>query len=289
MKSINIKHMMALRVLSYVLVLTLCFSSCEEIDNPIPAFQPNGERKVLLEEISGANCAPCADAAREIANLQSLYGENLVVVTMHTYLATPQARPAADATYDFRTIEGTEVLNLIGVPIGIPTGSVNRELFENETSRLLGKTQWPGYIAQEIEREPEVGVNISHSLEAVNRVVNIEVTVVPNQDIAGDVRLTVLLTEDNITDKQLSSTGIIDDFKHSHIMRGLITPFDGVSLGTNLLSGTAISNSYRVSIPTADAAGPWDISQLNIVAYASLNDVDSGSKRVLQADEVRIE
>ena len=279
---------MRLKTLLLFLLLSTMFLACVEVDTPIPAFQPNGERKVLLEEISGANCAPCADAAREIANLQALYGENLVVVTMHTFLPTPQARPVADATYDFRTIEGTEILDFIGVPIGIPTGSVNRELFENETDLLLGKNQWPGFIAEEINRPPEVGLNVETSLETINRVVNIDVTIVPNQDLAGDIRLTVVLTEDNITDKQLSSTGVIDDFKHSHIMRSVVTPFDGMSLGNNLVSGKAISESFRVSIPMADSGGPWDLNQLNVVAYVSLNDLSKGLRRVLQADENKV-
>ena len=279
---------MRLKNLIYSLFLSILFLACVEVDTPIPAFQPNGERKVLLEEISGANCAPCADAAREIANLQALYGENLVVVTMHTFLPTPQARPVADATYDFRTIEGTAILDFIGVPIGIPTGSVNRELFENEPGLLLGKNQWPGFIAEEINRPPEVGLNVETSLETINRVVNIDVTIVPNQDLDGDIRLTVVLTEDNITDKQLSSTGVIDDFKHSHIMRSVITPFDGMSLGNSLVSGKALTESFRVSIPTADNGGPWDLNQLNVVAYVSLNDLSKGLRRVLQADENKI-
>lgn len=279
---------MRLKTLIYSLFFSTVFYTCVEVDNPIPTFQPNGERKVLLEEISGANCAPCADAAREIANLQALYGENLVVVTMHTFLPTPQARPVADATYDFRTIEGTEILDFIGVPIGIPTGSVNRELFENETDLLLGKNQWPGFIAEEINRPPEVGLNIETSLETINRVVNIDVTIVPNQDLDGDLRLTVVLTEDNITDKQLSSSGVIDDFKHSHIMRSVVTPFDGMSLGNSLVSGKALTESFRVSIPTADSGGPWDLNQLNAVAYVSLNDLSKGVRRVLQADENKV-
>ena len=279
---------MRLRTLIYLTLVALYTLSCEEVDTPIPSFQPSGERKVLLEEISGANCAPCADAAREIANLQALYGGNLVVVTMHTFLPTPQARPVEGATYDFRTIEGTEILDYIGVPIGIPTGSVNRELFDNETDRLLGKAQWPGYIAAEINRPPEVGLNIETSLESINRVVNIDVTIVPNQDLTGDVRLTVVLTEDNITDKQLSSAGVIEDFKHSHIMRSVITPFDGVSLGSSLISGKGITESFRISIPTADGGGPWDLNQLNVVAYVSLNDLSKGIRRILQADENRI-
>lgn len=289
MKSVNMEKLWTIKLLCYSLLVGLTFTSCQEIVNPIPSFRPDGERKVLMEEISGANCAPCADAAQELANLQALYGENLVIVTMHTFLATPQARPSAGATYDFRTIEGTEVLDYIGVPIGIPVGSVNREQFENETDLLLNKTQWAGFIAQEITRPPEVGLSISSDLELINRVVNIDVTVVPNQDINDDVRLTVLFTENNITDKQLSSAGVIDDFKHSHIMRALITPFDGESLGAGLVNGKAITKSFRVSIPTADEGGPWDISQLNIVAYASLNDFDKGVKRVLQADEVKVQ
>lgn len=279
----NFKHLFIL------LCLCLCYFGCEEINNPIPSFQPNGARKVLLEEFSGANCAPCADAAQEIANLQSLYGENLVVVTMHTFLSSPQARPVADATYDFRTLEGTEVLGFLGVPIGIPTGSVNRALFENEDDLLLNKTQWAGFISQEISRTPEVGLTIEHSLEATNRVVNITVRIVPNQDLSGDFRLSVLLTEDNITDKQLSPNGVIDDFKHSHILRSTVTPFDGLSIGNELFSGKAITRSFRVSIPTANDGGPWNISQLNIVAFATINDIDKGIRRVLQADEVSVE
>src|ERR1700741_1300369 len=85
-----------------------------------------GDRKVLIEEFTGVRCVNCPDGSAEIENLLSLYGGNLVAVSIHSGFFSD---PYPDNLYDFRTPEGDQLLNYLGQPLGYPTAVIDRKLF----------------------------------------------------------------------------------------------------------------------------------------------------------------
>ncbi len=67
------------------LILPLFLFSCQEKIVPVELITPDGDRVVVMEEYSGGSCVPCANAHSEIENLLGVYGENLIVITKHTF------------------------------------------------------------------------------------------------------------------------------------------------------------------------------------------------------------
>jgi hypothetical protein len=272
----------------FLLALSLSFAACEEVTQPLPSPQVDSDRKVLLEEFSGGNCQPCADAADEISNLLGIHGENLIVVTMHTYLPAPQASPAPGATYDFRTDEGTEILNILGVPFGIPTGGVNRRPLGINDSRLISPfSAWAGIISDELNRPPLVDVGVETTYNSADRSLDINVNVLPNADLNGDIRLTVMIAENDITDKQLTDDGVVD-FKHKHVLRDVISAVAGDNLASSLSTNELVSKTYNYTIPTSDERGPWVAENCEIIAFVTLVNDAAGEQEVLQAAQVKL-
>jgi thiol-disulfide isomerase/thioredoxin len=71
-------------ILAAVLIAASMFS-CDKIE---PPYRQGGvvtaERKVLLEDYTGSRCVNCPSAARIAHDLKQVYGENLIVLGIHT-------------------------------------------------------------------------------------------------------------------------------------------------------------------------------------------------------------
>ena len=103
--------------------LTLSISACTEIAPVVPAL---GDRKVLVEEFTGVRCVNCPAGASELDNLRGIYGDRLVVVSVHAGEFSP---PFSDSRFDFRTPEGEALEKRLGAPLGYPTAVINRKQF----------------------------------------------------------------------------------------------------------------------------------------------------------------
>lgn len=275
------------QVFFFILIL-FAFTACEEVVQPLPDLQIESDRRVLLEEFSGGNCKPCADAAAEIENLLGIHGENLIVVTMHTFIPTPQAEPAPDATYDFRTNKGTDIINSLGVPFGIPTAAVNRRPLGINGARLISPfSAWAGDIGDELQRPPVIQVGIETSFDASSNQLDIGVNMIPNENLSGDLRLTVMIAENKITDKQLTGDGVVD-FSHKHILRDVISSIQGDNIANSLNANELTTKNYSYTIPEEDAGGPWEIQNCEIIAFVTLVDEAAGEQEVLQAAQAGV-
>ncbi len=270
--------------LFFILSIAFIAQACEEIPPTIPTINTGGDRKVIMEEFSGAKCVPCAGAKAEIDNLLNLYGENLIVVTIHSPSFPGNGDPVAGANYDFRLDEGSEIVNMLGKPSGIPSGFINRALFEGETDRGLNRQQWAGFVDQAINEEPELGMNMTTTFDPVTRELTVSITMVPVEDISGDIRLTVMITESNLIDKQETPDGRVDDYDHDHILRALISSVNGDKITDALTGGSVVEKNYTFTMPEED--GWWVADNCNVVAFASRFDGENLS--VLQADEVHV-
>ncbi|MCI5083197.1 MAG: Omp28-related outer membrane protein [Saprospiraceae bacterium] len=274
--------------LLFIAAILWSLSACEEVIQPLPNPQVESDRIVLLEEFSGGNCQPCSDAADEINTLLGIHGENLVVVTMHTFISTPQAQPAPGATYDFRTEKGTDIINFLGIPFGIPTGSVNRRPVGINDSRLISPfSAWAGVISDELQRPPRVALGVESVYDETSREATFTVNVLPNENIEGDLRVTLMIAENDITDKQLTDEGVID-FKHKHILRDVVTSVVGDNLATSLTANELVRKEFSYTVPQEDERGPWLATNCEVIAFVTLVDDAAGEQEVLQAAQTHL-
>lgn len=264
-----------------LLFFFLLFSllSCNESRRVITPIVPEGDRVVLLEEFTGKGCTNCPKGSREIDNLLSIYGDNLVVISIHAGLfANPNIFQVGE--FDLRTEEGEQLYNYLGPIIGYPTGVVNRTKFGGGLQQI--NSAWAAYISQELEEDPAVELTISHNYNQNTRKLDITVSGIALSSVQGDIRMSVSLTEDGIIDDQddQEAGGIVPDYEHKHVLRDMATSFDGESFSSQLTTGQTFSKNYSMTLDEE-----WVAGKCSIVAFVSLVDSGNNTFRVLQAAE----
>ena len=271
---------------TFLLIVPLFFLSCQEKMVPITIIQPEGDRVVVLEEFSGGSCVPCANAHAEIDNLLAVFPDNLVVISMHTFVGG-QGNPVAGSQYDFRNEEAHEILAYLGFPQGIPSGIVDRKLFDGETGLQLGLPSWSGKIANEVLEQPRISVYVENEYDEDTRNLQINVNLLPLENLEGDLRLTVVITESGIINKQATPDGVVDDYEHNHIFRDAISSVEGDGLG-NLTAQDNKLISYNYTLPEADGSGPWIPENCEVIAFVSFSGQGGNPKDILQGAHAKL-
>jgi hypothetical protein len=266
----NIRH-----IIPGLLGIVLCVClSCKyrTIEPSIPA----GERVVLIEEFTGKGCTNCPKGSRELENLLSLYQDQLVVVSIHAnFFADPHWFPIGQ--YDLRTDEGEELFNFLGPNYGYPAGVINRRKYNNDFQQAVNV--WSGLVEQEAQAEPLVEFTIVRTYDATSRHLHLMIEGRAKSDIPDETRISIMITEDGIVDAQdvFEEGGIVEDYVHNHVLRDMLTPYDGQILDAALASAEEFAVEFSYTLPDhiiAEAA--------HVIAFISLN-TTSGDVTVLQA------
>jgi hypothetical protein len=267
------------RLILSCLVLSLILSSCQENMPTIPVLGPpdTGSRKVLIEEFTGVRCVNCPQGSAEIENLLGLYGGNLIAVSIHAGTFSP---PYGDSQYDFRTEAGTELLTFLGEPLGYPSAVINRKKFQGQFGIQSNQQSWAGFIESEIAEEPRMGISINVTYDENNRETKVQITLIANEPINEDLRLSVMLTESNIVDQQETPEGKKADYVHKHVLRDLLSNNTGDNLGNSFVLGEVIEKNYTYTLPEN-----YKAENCNVVVFVNLAGDD---KNVLQVDEAHI-
>lgn len=275
--------------LFFLVFYAMAFFACEEIPPTVTGAMGGGgpvqpedqKRQVLVEEFTGVRCINCPNGSLIIEDLRAVYGPQLVVVSIHSGQFSD---PYPESQYDFRTAVGDQLLNYLGQPFGYPSAVVNRKKFDGQFDLQLGSNEWAGYIAEELASPPRVLIDIRPDFDPSTRKAQIETTLFIVETISEpDVRISVVFTENNITDHQLTPSSSPDtdpDYQHKHVLRDMATPFDGILIAEPLTAGARITRSFDYTLPDE-----WVAENVSVVVVVSL----AGEiKDVLQAHEVHL-
>jgi hypothetical protein len=265
----------------FLLVSVLLFS-CEE-NRPIVPEAPiiTTDRKVMVEEFTGVACVGCPSGSAELELLLEQYGENLVVVSIHT---SDFGSPLPTSQYDFRTQDAEEVADYLGRPAAYPSAVVNRKDYDGGAYFLQSdKTLWSGFINQELGEDPKLSVNITKEYDPVSRELEVRVSGIAKVDIEGELKLTIMVTENNIIDAQdVENVGIVDDYKHKHVFRATMTEPKGDPLVTGITAGDNYDETYTMTL-----SEDWKIEDCEIIAFVNL--IDGQKKEILQVESAHVE
>lgn len=271
--------------------LLLLLAGCREIPPIVSPIMDQGEcpaaaasvvasqqRNVLIEEFTGVRCVNCPAGAQAIEALLNQHGDRLVAISIHAGFFSP---PYPESLYDFRTPAGNQILSLLGEPLGYPTAAVNRKKFPGQFGVNSGQASWPGHIQAEKEVPPKVKLAINRNFNAATRELTVDVTVFIEETLTNsDVRLSVMLVEDNVSDYQLTPAGKEADYIHKHILRTALTNADGNTLQENLEAGNRFCKRYVTTVPPE-----WKAADCKIAAFVSLGGT---TKDVLQVVQVKM-
>lgn len=275
---------------SLLILATYLLVACEENKPIIPCLSCENEaiptnpeiivKKVLMEEFTGVRCVNCPQAKTEIDNLQSenLFGDNFIVVAYHAGFFS---RPYSDSRNDYRTNQGDDILELLDQPIGFPSGVINRKQFSGEDDlQIEAFATWGGFVGQELEEPALIALDLATTYNENNRVLNVSVEITPTQNISEELNLSVLITEDDIIDVQLTPDGKVDDYAQTHVFRAMITNTFGNRINEALIANQSNSSIYSFTLPNE-----WIAGNCKVVAF--VHQAENG-KEVLQVEEVAV-
>ncbi|MEL6863431.1 MAG: Omp28-related outer membrane protein [Bacteroidota bacterium] len=266
-----------------LLILMLSLGSCQENMPEIACLSCTDDdtnttelqdRVVLIEEFTGVRCVNCPQGSAEIQNLLSVYGDQLIAVSIHAGFFS---RPYPDNIYDFQTNAGDQILNFLEEPVGYPSAVVDRKLFDGEVELQVGQTSWGGYIALQLEQgQADASLVISNDFNADNRELSTTVEIQPIVDLEGDYALTMMLVENDIEDLQLTPDGLQADYKHKHVFRDVMSANAlGDAVSDPLTVGSSVEISAKYTLPIG-----WNEDKCEVIAFLHKTGTE---KEVVQA------
>jgi len=277
-----------------LLIIGALFTACKEIP---PAVNPQGielcdlqidvenqQRNVLIEEFTGVRCVNCPPGATQIDNLIEEHGERVVAVAIHAGEFSP---PYPESKYDFRNPDSDALNSFLGVQFN-PAAAFNRSVKSGNNIPTGNIDSWPGFVNSELDKPLRVKISLASSftpIEGDSANVEICATIFPIDDFDNEnIKLTVVLTENNLIDYQLTPTqGKVSDYVHKHALRRAITSFDGISIAGNLMTaGNEISRAFSFDFSTTE----WIPENCELVAFISKNNADD--KEVVQVVSVHL-
>lgn len=275
-------------IFGLILGVTLLFFACEEAHPPfVPAsivvdestseVQEKQEKVILLEEFTGVMCANCPRGARHAEVMSENNPNRLQIVSIHTgSFANPfPGDPSLEID------EGEQLVNLLGGITAYPSASVNRKLYDGiDNIILLGESEWTKAFNKEIELNTIVNIDLDISLDEYFEG-NISLKMHFTEDMSGIAKFSVLVLEDDVIATQDDNGDIIEDYKHKHLLRRVLTNFDGNILKSDPRAG----DTFEAQIPFVELDEAWNVNNIEIVALVHKSGSD---KSVLQVGHQKL-
>lgn len=270
------------KILALLALSSLTIPSCDIVEEPYLMRVDGGSgpgpgdnvRKVLLEDYTGQKCPNCPEAAEIAHTLKTLYGEQLVLLTVHAgFYSTPDT--TGDFTADFRTQQGTELNAYFGFP-GYPMGMVNRA--EYSGSRILLKDSWESAVAIQTDLGAQAEITITNTYNAGTRKLDclLETEFLENMD--GTYNICAFITESGIISPQQTEQGVNLTYEHNHVLRASMNGTWGDVAGNDgqAVTGTKLTNNYSYTLPAG-----WNADKCTVVTFVYNTSTNEG----VQAEE----
>lgn len=258
-------------------LLLMILSSCDKSIVLVPEFEAiESDRVVLIEEMTGVSCPNCPKGTAEVEAIKELYGDQVIPVGIHGFFLS---WPTKESKFDFRNDFAKQLEMTLAPGTSKPAALINRSLPMGEPTRAIASPDlWAGYVADQLNRPPKLSIEIDLTYDKESRVMTVNVGILAIQDVSTPVKISVMILENNIIDAQEDLTDIIEDFEHNHVLRTMLTPFDGAVLVSSLSKNDILNRDYVFAVPEDPQL--WKIEDLEIVVFVH---EANGSGEVLQA------
>jgi hypothetical protein len=260
------------------LVASVLLMSCHEIPIQIadPVI-PESDRIVLIEELTGASCPNCPKGSSAIENILTKFAGRVTAVGIHGDFLT---KPTAKSKYDFRNQPARDLENWFKPWFGKPAASINRVPDEFNALMIDLPDLWQAAVEKELQKPHQMNILMDVKYNTQNRTAEIEIAVIPLVDLSGNYNISIYLTESDIVDAQSNGSVIDENFKFNHVLRAMLTKFDGDIFSTDLKKDVIIKRNYTYTLPE-DPQGLWNPAHMEVVAMVNHN--TPTNKAVVQA------
>lgn len=234
------------------------------------------EKKVLIEDFTGVRCNNCPDATDQAEAIKADNPGQVVILAIHCN--DRFSEPFQDSKEDYKTEKGTQLYDFFGQP-SQPAGAIDRKNFENQDDVVLSYPEWPNFANQRLKVETPVNLELTSNLDGGEVRVLAKTRFLRN--LTGKIYLTLALTEDNIKDVQLLPSGEKKkDYEHNHVLRKIITPFDGTLLHEAPEANRVVEQEFK-----AQLENDWVKDSMHVVGFVHSK---SDSTTVHQTNKVKL-
>ncbi len=249
-----------------ILFSVISITGCEEQPVQIPPFQvPTTNKVVLLEELTGVKCPNCPAGTEKVESLLEIFGENLASYSVHgSFLTTPTDQ----SQYDFRNPFAIDLENSFKPFLGKPAAVIDRKNFDGQDFLAVDNIdQWQSLVEEELNRKQVLQISSSHAYEFASRLLSIDLGISALEDLNGNLSLSIVISESHIIDAQLNVSEIIPDFEHNHVLRTMLTNFDGDQLINGMTANQTLNRSYSYTLP--EEIGLWIPENLEVIVFVT--------------------
>lgn len=256
--------------------VVLMMVSCSKVKEPfLKETTVEGNRVVLLEDYTGVRCVNCPGAHEIAEELLTRFPNNLVMMSIH---AGDQANPQTNWP-NFTTEAGnTWYYNTFNFDHN-PIGTVNRTRNVNGGYGFEDGA-WGTKVAEEVAKEQEASLSIATTYNETSRELSVTLNTCFLKEIEGDFYIFAGLLEDSIQGRQLTPSGLNQNYWHRNVFR---TPING-TWGQSLFNGLTEINQEFVTNLSIAVDTNYREDRCYVVSYI----YDNGDKHVIQAGKARI-
>ncbi len=243
-----------LRLLSLSLLINI--AGCDIVEQPyLKGPQGNGNQtgnfrqKVLLEKFTGHLCTNCPEAAQVAKNLKNIFGDRLVITSIHAGWFSRLFGETFSTNY--RTAAGTQIHDFYGID-ALPVGLINRMEFSG--SRLLGKDNWGPSIAQALNQEPRAGLTLTITFNQTTRALELLVRTDILKSIGGQASLSAFICENGLVSPQIVLGQTVLDYVHDNVLRrhfGAGGAWGEILFENGTSAGQVFNNNFQMTLPAS--------------------------------------
>jgi hypothetical protein len=236
-------------------------------------------QKVLLEEATGTWCGWCPQGAVVLSDILEAHPDVVIGAAYHVN--------------DEMQVGETAVLGagLGNIPF-YPSGAINRTPYSGNTDPtahiFMTRSYWSSVVDTILANTAACGLKLVTSVSGAEA--EIRVLMGFHEAVTGDIRVSVLVTEDGITgynqanyDSSLGGDQIAG-YVFNHVVRKYITPVFGDTLDLTAVGpGKGLERDFSYTIPSSFVQ-----ANLNIIAMVHAFGPYPEDKKILNAQSVKL-
>jgi len=286
------KNLHYLLSILFLVTCLLIFSACEEVGPNInftepeaalvdstyftDAVLPSQSKHILMEEFTGVRCPNCPDGAILADQLAALNPGKIAIVSIHSgFFSVPYTDEQ-----NLKTEQGEAIEALLGIAPGYPAASINRKIFDGEDKEIVTSPNWSNYIDEELANPPLANVIVETEYNDMDGELIVRTNTHFLEDINETVKLSIVLLENNIIQTQDVNGEIVADYNHKHVLRTMLSPFDGIILGATVQQKETFQKDFSFS----DFGDEWKRENMIVVVFAHKSGGDKSVLQVAEAD-----
>ena len=255
--------------LTSAFVWMIFLGGCDEI--PVKLADPvipDSERVVIIEELSGVSCPNCPKGNTSVDNILAKFQGRVAAVSIHGDFLS---KPTAKSKFDFRNQKAKDLENWFKPWFGKPSASINRVPDENDILMNSIPDLWQAAVEKELQKPHILNIFPEVKFNSDSKTIDLNIAVIPLESIKGNFNISIFLTESEIIDAQTNGADIENNYNHKHVLRDMMTNFDGDFFGNDLNKNEILRKTYSYSVSPA-ASTLWKPANMEVVIIIHHNE-----------------